>query len=137
MSRVLAPGLVIAAAVVLTVSGGTGGALAAATVGGAILAVWSVGSVGSGEKDPANRQRLGWERLTGVGLALSLGGGVLLAAGLADGPGFFGLPRSLWGLLLGVWLIPLLLTSTGFAASFRPPDSERLQRLRAERRPDA
>ena len=121
MSRVLAASLVAAAALTLPVAGG---ALAAVAASGAILAVWNVGSAGGG---PSRRLDV----VTGGGLALSLVGGTLMAAGLADGPGFFGLPRSLWGLLLGIWLIPLVLTSAGFAASFHPPDAADLKRLRA------
>ena len=127
MSRGLAASLVVAAALTLPVAGGT---LAAVAASGAVVAVWMVGSAGGG-------RRRGLDRATSGGLVLALVGGTLMAAGLADGPGFFGLPRSLWGLLLGIWLIPLVLTSAGFAVSFRPPDAADLDRLRAASRPDA
>ena len=126
MSRGLAASLVVAAALTLPVAGGT---LAAVAAGGAVVAVWMVGSAGGG-------RRRALDRATSGGLVLALVGGTLMAAGLADGPGFFGLPRSLWGLLLGIWLIPLVLTSAGFAASFRPPDAAALDRLRAAARRD-
>ena len=132
MSRVLAASLVAAAAMALSVPGGPGAILAAVAVSGAILGVWSVGSVRPAEGDMV-RPRSRLDRAAGLGLALSLVAGTLLAAGLADGPGFFGLPRSLWGLLLGVWLVPLILTSAGFAASFRPPKAMDVDRLRAGR----
>lgn len=125
MSRGLAAFLVVAAALTLPVAGGT---LAAVAVSGAIFGVWMVGSAGG------PRRRL--DRVTSGGLALCLVSGTLLAAGLGDGPGYFGLPRSLLGLVLGIWLIPLLLTSAGFALSFRPPDAADLDRLRAESRHD-
>ena len=127
MSRGLAASLVVAAALALPIAGGT---LAAVTASAAILAVWTVGSAGGGP-----RRKL--DAVTGGGLALCLVSGTLLAAGLADGPGFSGLPRSLWGLLLGIWLIPLVLTSAGFAASFRAPDAADLDRLRKSGRHDA
>jgi len=80
----------------------------------------------------ANRMsRRGFLQLSAAGAA-----GALLAAGLADGPGFFGLPRSLWGLLLGIWLIPLALTSLGFAVSFTAPTPADLERLRVRSRED-
>lgn len=126
MSRGLAASLVVAAALTLPVAGGT---LAAVVASGAVMAVWLVGSAGGGP-------RRGLDAATSAALVLALVGGTLIAAGLADGPGFFGLPRSLWGLLLGIWLIPLVLTSAGFAASFRPPDAAALDRLRAAARRD-
>ena len=131
MSRVLAGFLPAAAALLLVVPGGIGAAVAAAAVSIAILAVWGAGSVG--DRAPGRRGAR-WERITTAGFALSLAAGAVLAAGVGDGPGFFGLPRSLWGLLLGVWLLPLVVTSVGFAASFRPPAGAALERLRAERR---
>ena len=132
-SRVLAPATVVAATVALLTAGASSGLLVAALVGGAVLTAWSVGIAGR----PASGAPKRWSGLASaasVGFALSLVSGALLAAGLADGPGFFGLPRSLWGLLLGVWLIPLVLTSLGFAVSFAPPTPAELERLRARSR---
>lgn len=131
MSRVLAASLIVAAAATLLAPGEIVGFLAAAGVTAAVLAVWSTGSAGPG--NPTRKVGTRLDRATSAGLAVSLGAGCLLAAGIADGPSLFGLPRSLWGLLLGVWLIPLVLTSLGFAAAFEPPDPaglERLERLR-------
>ena len=133
MSRVIAASLVVAAAAALVVPGRPGAILAAAVVSGAILAVWNVGSAGPAGPNGRPRIRAHLDRASGIGLALALGAGTLLAAGFAEGPGFFGLPRSLWGLLLGVWVIPLLVTSIGFAVSFRAPEAMDLDRLRAER----
>lgn len=135
MSRVLAASLVPAAAAALLIPVGTAGLFPAAAVSGAILAVWSVGTAGAGI--PGETSRMLVDRLTGFGFAIALAGGTLMATGVADGAALFGLPRSLWGLLLGVWLIPLLLTSAGFALSFRPPDAADLERLRAAFRRDA
>ena len=142
MSRVLAASL--SAAVVLALApvsastaataaatGRFAGGLAAAAVVLAILAVWSFGTAGGERARAALQRRNRWDRWTGVGLALSLGAGTLLAAGIGSAPGLFGLPGALWGLLLGVWLVPLLLTSAGFALAFRPPDRAALERLRA------
>ncbi len=132
-SRILAASLVVAAAATLLMSGGSAGLLAAAAVSAAVIAVWSVGSAGRPETSAGERRnRLG--RAISIGFGLSLTAGALLAAGLADGAGFFGLPRSLWGLLLGVWLVPLVLTSVGFAVSFAPPTPAELERLRARPR---
>ena len=97
----------------------------------AVIAVWSVGAAGRPKPGTAKRRHLLHRALT-VGFGLSLTAGTLLAAGLADGPGIFGLPRSLWGLLLGVWLIPLVITSLGFAVSFTPPTAAELERLRTQ-----
>ncbi len=133
MSRILAASLVVAAAAALLLPGESTGYLAAAAVSAAILAAWSVGTAGRPKSRPAKRRNL-LQRAVTVGFALSLAAGAVLAAGLADGPGFFGLPRSLWGLLLGVWLIPLVLTSFGFAASFAAPTPAELERLRARSR---
>lgn len=132
MSRVLAPAMVVTAAALL-VSPASSPWLAAAAVSGAILTSWAVGSPGPRASGAGKR----WNRLhraASVGFALSLAAGALLAAGLWEGPGFFGVPRSLWGLLLGVWLLPLVLTSLGFAASFAPPDPADLERLRSRSR---
>ena len=130
MSRILAAFLVVAAAAVLVGSARSSGPVAAAAVSGAIIAVWGVGSAGRRDCRRAKwRGRLG--QAASVGFALSLGAGALLAAGLVDGAGWFGLPRSLWGLLLGVWLAPLFVTGLGFAAAFEPPDPAALERLRA------
>ena len=132
-SRILAASLVIAAAATLLMPGESTGLLAAAAASLAILAVWCVGTDGRTHAGAAKRRNLFRQAVT-VGFGLSLAAGVLLAAGLADGPGLFGLPRSLWGLLLGVWLIPLVLTSLGFAASFAPPTPAERERLRARSR---
>ena len=130
MTRVIAASSVIAAAATLLLPGESSGSLAAVAVSAAVIAAWTVGiggHPGSGSKK--RRQRL--HQAATAGFALSLMAGALLAAGLFEGPGFFGLPRSLWGLLLGVWLIPLLVTSLGFAASFAPPGPADLERLRS------
>ncbi len=133
MSRILAASLVVAAAAALLLSGESTGTLAAAAVSAAVIAAWSVGTAGGPKPGTARRRKLLRPVVT-VGFGLSLTAGALLAAGLADGPGFFGLPRSLWGLLLGVWLIPLVLTSLGFAVSFAAPTPAELERLRARSR---
>ena len=135
-SRILAASLVVAAAAALLLSGESAGLPAAAAVSAAVIAVWSVGSAGRPETGSGKRRsRLG--RAVSIGFGLSLAAGALLAAGLADGPGFFGLPRSLWGLLLGVWLIPLVMTSFGFAVSFAAPTRAELERLRARSQEDS
>ena len=131
ISRVLAAFLMVVAAVALLVPAGPSSALAAAAVSAAVIAVWSVGAAGRPKPGTAKRRHLLHRALT-VGFGLSLTAGTLLAAGLADGPGIFGLPRSLWGLLLGVWLIPLVITSLGFAVSFTPPTAAELERLRTQ-----
>ena len=134
-SRILAASLVVAAAAALLRSGESAGLLAAAAVSAAVIAVWSVGSAGRPETNARKRQnRL--DQAFSIGFGLSLAAGAGLAAGLGDGTGFFGLPRSLWGLVLGIWLIPLLLTSLGFAVSFAPPTPAELERLRARSRED-
>ena len=128
-SRILAASLVVAATATLLVPGESTGYLAAAAAGAAVIAVWSVGSAGRPKPGPGKRRnRL--QRAISIAFGLSLVAGALLAAGLADGPGAFGLPRSLWGLVFGVWLIPLVATSLGFAFSFAPPTPAELQRLR-------
>lgn len=134
-SRILAASLVVAAAATLFIPAESAALPAAAAASLAILAVWCAGAAGRPEADAAKRRNL-LRQLVTVGFGLSLTAGALLAAGLADGPGFFGLPRSLWGLLLGVWLIPLVMTSLGFAASFAPPTPAELARLRGRSRED-
>ena len=148
---VLAGGLGAAAGVVLVLppmqTGG--GVFAAVAVSATIVAAWRLGlreiassaptgaePTGAGEtgSGPARRER--WGRLAGAGFALSLAMGAQLAAGLTDRTGLLGLPRSLWGLLLGVWLVPLILTSVGFAVSFSPPDPKDLERLQPGGRRD-
>ncbi|MCY4627484.1 MAG: hypothetical protein OXE58_07950 [Acidobacteria bacterium] len=122
--------MVVVAAAALLIPGGSSGVLAAAAVSAAVIATWGMGSAGRRASGSPKR----WNRLhqaASASFALSLAAGALLAAGLFEGPGFFGLPRSLWGLLLGVWLIPLVVTSLGFAASFAPPDPADLERLRS------
>ena len=136
ISRVLAAFLMVIAAVALLVPGEPSGSLPAFAVSAAVLAVWSVGAGGRRKSGTARRRSLLHSVVT-VGFGLSLVAGTLLAAGLLDGPGLFGLPRSLWGLLLGVWLIPLVLTSLGFAASFAPPSAAELERLRARSHEDS
>ena len=133
MSRVLAASLVIAGAVTLLLPGESAGLLAAAAASLAILAVWCGGTDGHPQSDGAKLRNL-LRQVATVGFGLSLAAGTLLAAGLADGPGAFGLPRSLWGLLLGVWLIPLVITSLGFVVSFAPPTPAELERLRSQTR---
>lgn len=132
-SRILAASLVVAAAATLLVPGESAGFLAAAAASVAIIAVWSVGSAG-GPPSGTGKRRNRLHQAISIGFGLSLAAGALLAAGLADGPGAFGLPRSLWGLVLGVWLIPLVVTSLGFAVSFAPPTPAELERLRARSR---
>jgi len=129
--RTLTASLVVAAAATLLIAGESAGLAAGAAASLAIIAMWCVGSTGTSGIERRWR-RLG--QAASVGFALSLGIGAALAAGLADGPGFFGLPRSLWGLLFGIWLIPLVLTSLGFAVSFAPPAPAELERLRARSR---
>ena len=119
-----AAGLAVAAASLVLIGGGvrgseTGWVIALAT-GAAVIAVWVAGASGPGRRPLRSRS----ERVTSVLLGASLLGGILLAAGIGDGPGPWGLPRSLWGLLLGVWLIPLVVTSIGFAVSFRTREGE-------------
>ena len=135
LSGVLAASLVVAAAATLLVARESAGLAAGAAASLAIIAVWNVGTAGRPKSGTAQRRNLPSQAVT-VGLGLSLAAGALLAAGLADGPGFFGLPRSLWGLLLGIWLIPLALTSLGFAVSFTAPTPAELERLRARSRED-
>lgn len=133
LSGVLAASLVVVAAAALLIPGESAGLVAAAAASLAIVAVWCAGTAGRPQPGMAKRPNL-LRRAVTVGFGLSLTAGALLAAGLADGPGLFGLPRSLWGLLLGVWLIPLVLTSLGFAATFAPPTPAEMQRLRARSR---
>ena len=133
---VLAAGCVVAAALALAVAGAAAGPLAGAAVTGAILAIWSLGNAGGVSGAPASAGATQRDRRIGLGLALSLAAGVGLSAGIAPGPGFFELPRSLWGLLLGVWLVPLVLTSIGFAWAFQPPDATARERLRKASRRD-
>ncbi len=126
--------LAAAAAAVAAPAGGSAGAgLVAGAVALAILAVWSTGSAVG-----ANRSARGarWDRWTTTGLAASLVLGVAGAA-LLSGDGPFGLPRALWALLSGVFLVPLLLTTVGFAAAFEPPSNEDLRRLREAAAPPA
>ena len=104
------------------------GLVAPIAVSGATMAAWCAGSAGPERPRRGTRS----DRATSIAFALILGAGVLLAAGLADGAGFLGLPRSLWGLLLGVWLGPLVVTSLGFALAFEPPDPVVLKRLRGD-----
>ncbi len=113
-----------AAALLIGLAGGAllaGGAAAMAiAVAAAVAAVWACGSSDS---------RSSWGAWSGALFALSLGAGTLLAASpSATGPA--GLPLALWGLLLGVFGVPLVLTGAGFALSFRPPDPKALRRLR-------
>ena len=115
--------LIGAAALVLVVGDGFLGPLASGlSVAGAIAAVWIAG----GAPGRAGRWSSG-------AFLLTLGGGVAAAgAGSAIRP--MGLPLGLWGLLFGVFLLPLLLTTVGFAVAFRAPDPEGLTRLRAAAR---
>ena len=133
MSRILAASLVVVAAAALLGPGASEGLPAAAAAILAIFAVWCVGAAGRPRPGMPRQRKLLHQAVTG-GFGLSLAAGALLAAGVFDGPGFFGLPRSLWGLLLGVWLIPLVLTSVGFAVSFAAPTPAELKRLRARSR---
>ena len=103
---------------------------AAVAVSAAVIAAWTVG-IGGRPESGSQKRRHRLQQAATAGFALSLMAGALLAAGLFEGSGWFGLPRSLWGLLLGVWLIPLIVTSLGFAASFAPPNAADLERLRA------
>ena len=137
MSRAAAGLAVAAAASLLAVGGirgpGNGWPLALA-VGGALIAVWAAGTAGHGREPPGERhrrRRVLLDRAATAILAASLGGGLLLAAGIGEGTAAWGLPRSLWGLSLGVWLIPLVVTSLGFAVSFRAPRTAAEEPLRS------
>lgn len=99
-----------------------GGAAAALAVAAAIAAAWCV----SGSRTARTRAGA-W---CSGGFFVSLGVGLALAAGAGAGTVLFGLPLSLWGLLLGVFAFPLLLTGIGFVVSFEPPDARGLARLR-------
>ena len=118
--------------------GGSGAAAipAAISVTIAITGAWILGPRsslrGAAHTRGVLRMRIGrW--LTGA-FFVSLASGSLLAAGVFSGPppagAPLGLPLSLLGLLFGVFLLPLALTSVGFALSFRPPAPEGLAALR-------
>ena len=106
-------------------------ALAAAA---AVAGAWLLGGPPPTDDPPAGtrrpRRRAG--RRTTAAFLVSLGAGALLTASLptARGPEAPAFPPSLSALILGVFLAPLLLTSLGFALSFRPPSAEDLDRLR-------
>lgn len=110
---------------------------AAVSVTAAISGAWILGPPaslrGAADAGSIRRRRIGrW--ITGAFFA-SLAIGSLLAAGVFAGPPPAagappGLPRSLLGLLFGVFLLPLALTSVGFALTFRPPAPEGLAALR-------
>lgn len=109
---------------------------AAISVTGAITGAWILGPRSSlrGAADTRGvlQRRIGrW--LTGA-FFVSLASGSLLATGVFSGPPLAGappgLPLPLLGLLLGVFLLPLALTSVGFALTFRPPAPEGLAALR-------
>lgn len=84
---------------------------------------------------PGRARRRAGRRTTAAFTAaflVSLGAGTLLTAALpatreAAAPAF---PPSLSALIFGVFAAPLLLTSLGFALSFRPPSANDLDRLR-------
>lgn len=118
---------------------------AAISVTGAITGVWILGTpatrpgTGAAARRDARRRRADrW--ISGV-FFLSLGAGALLATGVFGDslPGGAspdaggappGLPLPLFGLLFGVFLLPLVLTGIGFALTFRPPAPEGLAALR-------
>lgn len=110
----------IAGAALLVGQGASAGALA---VGAAISAAWCAGA------SAKTRAGAWWSG----GFLVSLGFGLSLTAGAGGETTLFGLPLSLWGLLLGVFAVPLALTSIGFAVSFEPPDVRGLERLREGR----
>ena len=94
-------------------------------VAAALGAMWLAGTFG--------RRR--WrERIVAALLVACLAMGGLAAAGRIDAAGPLGLPVAVWGLLGGVWILPLVLTSASFAVFFRPPDAAALKRAQ-EREP--
>lgn len=110
---------------------------AAISVTGAITGAWILGPPaslrGAVDAGSVRRRRIGrW--ITGA-FFVSLAIGSLLAAGVFAGPppaagAPAALPRSLLGLLIGVFFLPLALTSVGFSLAFRPPAPEGLAALR-------
>ncbi len=92
---------------------------AALAVWGAVAAAWTLGPTGG-------------RQFFTAAFFVSLASGTALAAGGAA-PVVFGLPLSLWGLFVGVFLVPLALTTLGFALDFEPPDRRGLERLRKDR----
>ncbi len=131
MIRALAAALAVtlAAAGIVGPSPGESGGGAVAIAGlvvVAILLTWATGSAG-GAAAGGWRKRV--DRWTTVGLAVSLAAGAGLAATL-DGVGPYGLPAALWALVIGVFVVPLVLTSVGSAVSFEPPSDSDLERLR-------
>ena len=107
---------------------GGGSVAVAGLVVVAILLTWATGSAGPAAAPGGWRKRV--DRWTTAGLAVSLAAGAGLAATL-DGVGPYGLPAALWALVIGVFVVPLVLTSVGSAVSFEPPSDSDLERLRA------
>jgi hypothetical protein len=96
------------------------------------VALFRLGSGGSG------RLRLGRRGLPA--LLVSLGAACVALVALAGWPGRAPALAGLGVLLLGIWLVPLVVTSWGFAASFPPPErwEQELRALQAatRERPD-
>lgn len=139
----LAALLITGAGAVLLLSGLLGpdeppaAVVSALSTAAAIAGAWLLGArppAGdeNGETRPP-RSRAG--RWTTAALLASLAAGTLLAASVpatsgTDAPTSPALPASVYGLVVGVFLAPLLLTSLGFALSFRAPSASDLDRLR-------
>lgn len=118
----------------LGADGPTAAVVSALSTAAAIAGAWLLGALPPAADRPAEtgrpRRRAG--RWTTAAFLVSLGAGALLTASLpaARGPEAPAFPPSLSALIVGVFLAPLLLTSLGFALSFRPPSAEDLDRLR-------
>lgn len=119
---------------VLGADGRTAAVVAALSTAAAVAGAWLLGALPPAADRPAGtgrpRRRAGlWST---AAFLVSLGAGTLLTASLpaTRGPGAPAFPSSLSALVVGVFLAPLLLTSLGFALSFRPPSANDLDRLR-------
>ena len=120
---------VVPAAALFAVLIGWSGERTGAVAGLAVLPIllaWATGSAGGLSGSRWRRRVDLWAT---AGLSLSLAGGAILA-GILEGTGAFGLPRALVAVVVGVFLIPLALTTIGFAVAFEPPSEEDLDRLR-------
>lgn len=113
-------------------------AASALSAAAAVAGAWLLGArppAGDPTDAPGRARRRAGRRTTAAFTAaflVSLGAGTLLTAALpasreAGTPAF---PPSLSALILGVFAAPLLLTSLGFALTFRPPSANDLDRLR-------
>ena len=118
---------------VLGADGRSAAVVAALSTAAAVAGAWLLGALPPAADRPAGtgrpRRRAGlWST---AAFLVSLGAGTLLAAlPSTRGPGAPAFPPSLSALVVGVFLAPLLLTSLGFALSFRPPSANDLDRLR-------